>query len=136
MKVIRLFAWFLFGVTFPLFTLVSVPFASYLQSSANGLFDALLTGISYQELLVVAFTLSAASAIDAVVAGWGKSGFSLILGIFTLFVTFGIMFVYFCVKDPRSLFHRDVVTELEQTLYLVSVFLSLCCELCAAVFAG
>jgi len=136
MNAIRLIGWLLFGVIFPLFTLVSVPFNSYLQSSTNGLFNALLTGISYEDLLVVAFTLSAASAIDAVITGWGKYKFSLILGIFTLFITLGIMFVYFCVKDTPHSFHRDVVIGVERGSYVVAVFLSICCEICATFLAG
>lgn len=118
----------------PLFTLASVPFRSWLQESTNpGLLHDLLKGISYQDLLVVAFTLTSASAVDALISG-RNSGWSLFAGIFTLFISLGIMFIYFSVREAKGSIHQTTVVGIEQGSYVVAVSLSFACEICSAVW--
>jgi hypothetical protein len=137
MNAIRLIGWLIFGVILPLVTLVSVPFFTYLNSSTtDSLLSAVQTAHTYEDLVAIAFTLSAASAIDALITGWGKYTVSLICGIFTIFITLLIMLLYSYAKpinDTPHSPHEHLAIVLEVSAYLIAVFLSVCCEICAVV---
>jgi hypothetical protein len=141
---IRLFGWILFAVTFPLLTLLSIPiYSCFHDSYTTSFIYKLLHTISYEELIAVAFTLSAASGIDAIITGIGlnvdvqngiKSRSSTILGVITIFITFCTMIIYFCVGDPKKTVYPDNAIFVEQALYILAVALSFSCEYCAMLW--
>jgi hypothetical protein len=120
----RLIIWILFGVILSLAPLLIVAITIWQPNSGS---SGLLEAVATEELLAVAFTLSGAAAVDALVNS-GRRAPGLIVGGITLLLTFFTVAAYVLIKIHATHLSPEDTIFWVQRFYLSTVIMSFFCE--------